>query len=218
MPVLDGVGATRAIRSLADRAAATVPIVALTADADPETRDRCTVAGMNDFLTKPVGPEKLAALLRRLFGAGAGAAADASASRTAPNFAGDAGSALVDAGAIAAALQAMPRERLAALIHGFLDDGDSTTARLRGAVRDAQTAELRVNAHAARGAALNLGLPALAATAEALHDGAAKLPAHEIARLVQRFADLQVETRRAVEAAGLPRRQAAAPAAPAVTR
>jgi hypothetical protein len=74
--------------------------------------------------------------------------------------------------------------------------------RLRAAVRDAQPLELRVNAHAARGAALNLGLAALASTAEALHEGASHLPAHEIARLVQRFEDLLPATRQAAMAAG----------------
>jgi two-component system, sensor histidine kinase len=68
MPVLDGYGATRAIRALPDANTATLPIVALTADALDETRERCLVAGMNDFLTKPVSPQILAASLRRLFG------------------------------------------------------------------------------------------------------------------------------------------------------
>ena len=40
-----------------------------------------------------------------------------------------------------------------------------------------------MHAHAARGAALNLGLAALAQTAQSLHEGAAHLPAHEVAHL-----------------------------------
>jgi signal transduction histidine kinase/DNA-binding response OmpR family regulator len=205
MPVLDGVGATRAIRALSDPAAATVPIVALTADAFPETRDRCLVAGMNDFLTKPVSPQKLAASLRRLFGA-AGAHELPAAAPPPPPLAPAAGSPpLVDTAAIAMALQAMTPDRLAAMVHGFLDQGPQTVARLRAAVRDAEALELRVNAHAARGAALNLGLAALAATAEALHEGASHLPALEIARLVQRFEALLQLTRDAAVAAGLPR-------------
>jgi predicted component of type VI protein secretion system len=75
--------------------------------------------------------------------------------------------------------------------------------RLRLALRDGQALDLRVNAHAARGAALNFGLNALAQTAQALHEGATHVPAHEIARLIQRFEDLLAASREACEAAGL---------------
>jgi hypothetical protein len=73
----------------------------------------------------------------------------------------------------------------------------------QGHAADAQPLELRTNAHAAKGAALNLGLAGLAATAEALHEGASHLPAHEIARLVQRYEDLLPRTRAALAAVGL---------------
>ena len=189
MPELDGIGATQAIRALPDRAAATVPILALTADAFVETRERCLLAGMNDFLTKPIGPQALATALRRLFGERAAAEVAKPAPRAArsdlplaPGL-----SHVLDQSVLNAALQAMPRERLLDLVGAFFDEAPHTLARLRAAVRDAQTSEIRVAAHAARGVALNLGLPALAATAEALQQGAAHLPAHEIALLVQRY-------------------------------
>jgi signal transduction histidine kinase/ActR/RegA family two-component response regulator/HPt (histidine-containing phosphotransfer) domain-containing protein len=203
MPVLDGVGATRAIRALPDPHLSTVPIVALTADAFAETRERCLVAGMNDFLTKPVSPQKLATSLRRLFGAAALPTGGGSAPVPPPQPRPAAGSPVIDIAAIDMALQAMPRERLAEMIANFLDQGPQTVQRLRTAIRDAEALELRVNAHAARGAALNLGLAALAATAEALHEGASHLPAHEIALLVQRYEELLPLTRQAVQAAGL---------------
>jgi len=206
MPVMDGVAATRAIRAEPEPAISTLPIVALTADAFEETRERCLVAGMNDFLTKPVSPEKLGALLRRLFGpAGLAPAPQPGLAQraAAPVSPRTAAPPLIDEGVIAMALQAMPRTRLAGMIEDFLEQGPDTVQRLRAAVRDAQPLELRVNAHAAKGAALNLGLAGLAATAEALQEGAAHLPAHEIARLVQRFENQLKQSQQAVDALGL---------------
>ncbi len=65
MPGMDGFAATRALRALpGDKGG--VPIVALTADAMPAMRKRAMDAGFDDFLTKPVGLDDLAACLRRV--------------------------------------------------------------------------------------------------------------------------------------------------------
>jgi signal transduction histidine kinase/CheY-like chemotaxis protein len=64
MPELDGLAATRAIRALPGTPSQ-VPIVALTADAFAETRERCFAAGMNAFLSKPVSLEALSQVLAR---------------------------------------------------------------------------------------------------------------------------------------------------------
>lgn len=52
MPVLDGYSATEAIRNLQE--GKDVPIIALTAGATKEEREKCLSSGMNDFLTKPI--------------------------------------------------------------------------------------------------------------------------------------------------------------------
>lgn len=59
MPVMDGLTATQEIRRLSHPDAATIPIIALTANAFEEDVNRCLKAGMNAHLTKPVDIELL---------------------------------------------------------------------------------------------------------------------------------------------------------------
>ena len=68
MPEMDGLEATRAIRAMGGHLA-TIPIIALTANAFPEDVAACFDAGMTAFVAKPVRKETLvAALLRALEG------------------------------------------------------------------------------------------------------------------------------------------------------
>lgn len=61
MPSMDRMEATRRIRRLPARR--NVPIVAMTANAFAEDKQRCIEAGMDDFISKPMSPETLFATL-----------------------------------------------------------------------------------------------------------------------------------------------------------
>ena len=59
MPVMDGFEATAKIRKLPNRIRANVPIIALTANAVSENKERATIVGMDDFLVKPTNSTRL---------------------------------------------------------------------------------------------------------------------------------------------------------------
>ena len=59
MPVMDGFEATERIRKLPNRIRANIPIIALTANAIPENRERAIVVGMDDYLVKPANSARL---------------------------------------------------------------------------------------------------------------------------------------------------------------
>jgi two-component system, sensor histidine kinase and response regulator len=65
MPLMDGLEATRAIRSAEAKGERRLPIVAITANAQKDNREQCLAAGMDDFLTKPLRATELAASIAR---------------------------------------------------------------------------------------------------------------------------------------------------------
>lgn len=136
MPRLNGLAATRLIRALA--AHSSTPIIALTANAFAEDRERCFEAGMNAHLSKPVTPTALATALgqwlpfRRLPGEGL-SAGDSELSRALASIAGlQAPSALAGASS---------QRDYCALLQRFIklhrQDFDQLRQYLAGADRDA---------------------------------------------------------------------------------
>lgn len=68
MPKMDGYTATKNIRALDDKEKAAIPIVAMTANAFAEDRERALAAGMNGHIAKPIDVKKLEQVLVKLLG------------------------------------------------------------------------------------------------------------------------------------------------------
>ncbi|HOD54324.1 MAG TPA: response regulator, partial [Candidatus Cloacimonadota bacterium] len=66
MPLMDGLQATREIRMAEAQKQTHTPIIALTAGAFKEDQERCSEAGMDTFLSKPVEADKLIMMINRL--------------------------------------------------------------------------------------------------------------------------------------------------------
>jgi signal transduction histidine kinase/DNA-binding NarL/FixJ family response regulator/HPt (histidine-containing phosphotransfer) domain-containing protein len=175
MPGMDGFAAARAIRSMPPPRGR-VPIIALTADAFQASRDLARQAGMDGFLTKPAHLPQLREALERHSGIGktapATAVAAASAS-TAPSQEPHPPDETFDPATVVDARQALSPLVYADLLARFFSGQPEALTTLRGAARSANHAALHAQAHALKGAALNLGLRAVADAAQLLQSATA---------------------------------------------
>jgi CheY-like chemotaxis protein len=176
MPVLDGMGATRAIRALPDARRNRVPIIALTADALPELRDEYMASGLDDYQTKPIDWVALdTAILRNLPWAALGAPAD----QTTPLLA-KAEAVVVQAGKVredgtpidAAGVSRMRNELgpdvWTAVADIYWPQSDADLAACRAAVLAQDAAARRSAAHSLKGASASLGFESIASLAAVL--------------------------------------------------
>jgi len=62
MPGMDGIEATRVLRS---KGFAQIPIIAMTAQAMKGDREKCLEAGMNDYISKPIKGEAVIAMVKK---------------------------------------------------------------------------------------------------------------------------------------------------------
>ena len=159
MPTMDGFEATRAIRALPGPQAR-VPIIALTADAFPETQARAREAGVDAFLAKPAHLPQLHEALASLGAPGRGRvpAAAGSAADEHP----------LDDATVAQVRDALSPEQYSALLEGLFSVQDGTLRDLRLAATRRDLAALRSQAHGLKGAALSLGLRSVAGAAARL--------------------------------------------------
>ena len=168
MPVMDGVTATKAIRS--NPRFLSLPIVAMTANAMDRDRQLCLDAGMNDHLAKPIDPDKLfGALLRWITPRAAAAIAAQSpvlpASLSTPTTGSDS---LTISGidtAIALKRTGGNLKRYESLLHRFADSQTAVVSDIRAALVANDTPTAQRLAHSLKGAAANLGATTLAEVA-----------------------------------------------------
>lgn len=65
MPVMDGIECTKAIRQLETKLAVRTPIIGLSAHSSETCRKQCLAEGMDDYLEKPISPERFKTMLHR---------------------------------------------------------------------------------------------------------------------------------------------------------
>ena len=155
MPEMGGFEATAAIRALeAERHASRLPIIAMTAHAMKGDRERCLAAGMDEYLTKPLDPRHLCALVEEM--AGAPAAAPRGELVTVP------------VGVLARV--GGDRELLAEISRLFVDDAPRHLEKIRQALDARDGESLRRAAHALKGAAANFDAEGVVSAARALEE------------------------------------------------
>ncbi|MEF7613687.1 ATP-binding protein [Aquincola sp. MAHUQ-54] len=198
MPELDGVGATLAIRALGGDHGR-VPIIALTADAFAETRERCLAAGMTAFLTKPVEARQLARVLAEHAGGAAVPPGGPARSPAVP----PAEEPLLDRQVLDSVIGVMTRDRFALLAEGFLQDCAAIVPQMVDAAVQGSIEAIRATMHGTKGAALNLGLQRLACAAQAVREAAPQGDADELLRRVRHFDAVRRSTADALQQEGL---------------
>jgi len=171
MPVMDGITATKAIRS--NPRFASLPIIAMTANAMDRDREMCLAAGMNDHLAKPIDPEKLfGALLqwirpRAAFATASTASASVSVSASLPPTAS--GELVIPGIDTSTALKRTGgnRKRYESLLQRFGDSQSHAVDDILAALAAHDSPAARGLAHSLKGASANLGANDLAEAAAA---------------------------------------------------
>jgi two-component system, sensor histidine kinase and response regulator len=195
MPEMDGYEATQVIRYQLE--ISDVPIIAMTAHAMVEERERCLATGMNDHVTKPVDPEKLYEALARWAkprpgvshqpGDPLGEAPEVTFQAHDPERA----PALVDLPGIDAASgikRVAGNEKLyRKLLRECRSDFGEAGARLRGLVEAGSTAEALGLAHTVKGVAGNIGANGVHAAAAAVEGALRRDEVGDLAPLLAAF-------------------------------
>jgi two-component system, sensor histidine kinase and response regulator len=183
MPEMDGFEATAAIRSGEAISGRHLPIVAMTAHALAEDRERCLKAGMDAYVPKPIAPQQLHEAIE--------AAARNTRAVDAAVESGPRPSAAAFDERRALELMDGDRRLLADIVRLFLRDWPARLRLVRRAIARRDGKALHAAAHALKGSAASFGGDGVAAAARALetlgHDGALESADSVCARLETEF-------------------------------
>ncbi len=185
MPAMDGYEATQQIR--ADEALHDVPIIAMTAHALTEERDRCLASGMQGHISKPLDPQKLYAALEvycPATAAEADHAAPAAAAHESP-FVMPSVPGLDPAKALARLSGDTGLYGLT--LKGYVQHVDDTTPAIQHAVSSSDWLTIQREAHTLRGLSATIGADDLSALAGALESAAKTQDAARVAAAAQPF-------------------------------
>jgi CheY-like chemotaxis protein len=210
MPEMDGIEATRLIR--ADPQFSAIPIIAMTAHAMAEERQRCSEAGMVDHISKPIEPHVMFQTLLRWLSKAAATKQGASASSTTananvevlPEFEGlDSENALRRVGG--------NRKLYLSLLRQFVEKEADAAGRIANALNAQAMADAERIAHTVKGVAASVGLAQLSTLAAALEaavksgtglNGALSAFEGELARDIASLGEALVESASVATAAG----------------
>jgi CheY-like chemotaxis protein/HPt (histidine-containing phosphotransfer) domain-containing protein len=178
MPILDGVEATRRIRTAElgmqtakGAAARRLPIVAMTAGALNGDRESCLQAGMDDYVSKPLSPAALARVLEKWLpqiAAGAGQPVDHS--EILPVSTVESSMVLDMAGFLQRLMGDTSLART--IMDGFLGDAPRQLELLSKSITAGNFREIEDNAHRIKGASACVGAQAMSAVALAIEKAA----------------------------------------------
>ena len=193
MPVMDGFEATRRIRSSAQPGIPGIPIVAVTAGAMRDDRDRCMREGMNGYLAKPVELGPLEDVLARWLpvpGAGDRPQTPGQPPGGSIDEQEKAGRATAVFNADALLRRLMGDRQLAgSVVKGFLEGAPSQLHNLRARLDEADRPGARLQAHALKGAAATVSAEGLHAVALAIEQAGAAGQLDRCGELLPRAAE-----------------------------
>jgi len=184
MKGMDGLAATRAIRALGSEATR-LPIIALTGHTQPGDEERCRAAGMDDFVPKPIEPERLKRTLLRWVRRGSAVAPPETPELTAA----DPTAPVLDGSLLDQLETAIGQKSVRELVTIYLDTTDERLDALERALAIGDCKEVGQEAHDLKSTSGNLGASRLFAQARALESAARKQKTDEIALLARPVRD-----------------------------